>query len=456
MPQRTSRQAGLENLKIAHGTPAFSARSDIFRNALNPLLERKIVTQWDCSLGLVYPEGESRSVPMGDMQLFRDQGNMCAELLEGSNLLLGSKIDRVSHKAGLGWEVEVAGHHGGGQLYDKVVVSSHTMGHARWKTLFGTADTPLEGLRASLPDHPAVARALDGLAAVETRPVYSLLLSFHADAAALAAAQAFPFDLAHVEAHPCVKKVVRLLPPPDATGAQFVSFVVHSTHAWAERQNLAAAGARSAIAGFVANDAQASADAAAMTGELAEAFHELARPWAPGIRSLAPAYGPQLHRWGAAFPQGDGFDPAHACVAELGLAFCGDFVAPPAGAGAARIGTVERAALSGIDAAQGLLATTGTSEGQREETSAAEGGGGGGGGGWGLNDVQQQPAPTPVGQRGAQGSAGIEGLVGSPNKAAAARAAAERLAGGGQQAKPTGSSRAQERRRMSEKYGFPG
>ena len=50
----------------------------------------------------------------------------------------------------------------------------------------------------------------------------------------------------------------------------------------------------------------------------------------------SPAWGPHLHRWGAAFPGAPLLPEADALVASVGVAFCGDFVDGGDGGGLGR------------------------------------------------------------------------------------------------------------------------
>ena len=65
-----------------------------------------------------------------------------------------------------------------------------------------------------------------------------------------------PFDLAHVEGHPALRKIVRCTAPetPEFPGKQwdnrFGSIVLHSTSEWARAQ-MPVSGTKSAIAKFV-------------------------------------------------------------------------------------------------------------------------------------------------------------------------------------------------------------
>tara|TARA_B100000795_G_scaffold240704_1_gene203028 strand:- start:329 stop:616 length:288 start_codon:yes stop_codon:yes gene_type:complete len=68
----------------------------------------------------------------------------------------------------------------------------------------------------------------------------------------------------------------------------------------------------------------------------------------------SPAWGPHLHRWGSAFPDAPLMPEAHSLVPSARIAFCGDFVETEGEGGAARAGSVEGAALSGLRLAEQL------------------------------------------------------------------------------------------------------
>ena len=67
----------------------------------------------------------------------------------------------------------------------------------------------------------------------------------------------------------------------------------------------------------------------------------------------SPAWGPHLHRWGAAFPDAPLLPAEQALVPSARVALCGDFVA------GARAGTLEGAALSGMRTADALTRALG-------------------------------------------------------------------------------------------------
>jgi predicted NAD/FAD-dependent oxidoreductase len=64
---------------------------------------------------------------------------------------------------------------------------------------------------------------------------------------------------------------------------------------------------------------------------LGAALQNLLAPWIPVERSGAAlaAAEPRLMRWGAAFPEAPGLDPALVFCPASRIGFCGDYVAGP-------------------------------------------------------------------------------------------------------------------------------
>ena len=71
-----------------------------------------------------------------------------------------------------------------------------------------------------------------------------------------------------------------------------------------------------------------------------------------------------MHRWGAAFPSGEKFT-AETVAPHSRVAFAGDYIQTDA---RVRVGSVEGALLSGMAAAEGLLATI-LAAAQRQEAT---------------------------------------------------------------------------------------
>lgn len=358
---RRSRCSGLEQLRIPHGTPAFTATTKEFREALAPLVDGGVVADFShASLGALRWDTTQRNaeaIPYTEpLQLYRDvEGRLCRELLShASHVHLGCKVEAVEWSGDTAtWTLRTSGSEAL-PGYDRIAVSSATAGHERWRAMHGTAP-PLEALRG-LPG-ASLHAMLEGLAAVETRPVYSVMAAYEATDAVVKALRGLNFDLAHVEGHPVIRKIVRGL--PDERGASgggrpgqggFATLVVHTSSTWAESRPSVSA-RRSSAAAYVASGSADKAAEAAYTAEIWDSAKELLRGHIPGLAALQPVYGPQLHRWGSAFPRGPPYDGA-TFAADYGFAVCGDFVGD-----ASTIGNVEAAAISGIRAGQALASS---------------------------------------------------------------------------------------------------
>jgi len=138
------------------------------------------------------------------------------------------------------------------------------------------------------------------------------------------------------------KVTIQSLGPPYAIVA------LHSTHAFAQKhKNVMGAGSFVSVSNNVEGSSQAEGF---VGGELLGAFGILLEKF--GSLKLPPlAWGPSVHRWGAAFPEPDlgpvGSGEAWMLPAER-FAFAGDFVAPP-------YACVATALRSGLAAGDALL-----------------------------------------------------------------------------------------------------
>ena len=347
--------------QVNHGAPAFTARSPEFAALLTELQAEGAAERWDgVSLGsLDAATGVSRRVDVPGLVLWRGEGaaaDLCDHIVRAAQ----SEVRYGTQVAGLGWDGdrwelrgrdgEVVGRH------RRLVVSGSTMGHPRWRSIYGT-EPPLASVRDAWGDaHPGLDAALSAIGAVESRPVLTVLAGWEAAAGAggddaLLLDRLLEFDLLHVEGHPVVRKVAR------HRGPWGLSVAVHTTHEFAA-SCAGVHGHKSAVAQHVAPPRDPGAEAR-LRDEVWSAFEELLQlsPSGGGGGAAppppAPVWGPFLHRWGSAFSDARVALGEHACVPEMGLAFCGDFVAPVDDAATCH---VEVAALSGIEAGRRMLA----------------------------------------------------------------------------------------------------
>lgn len=228
--------------------------------------------------------------------------------------------------------------------YDWLVVTSTGIAHPRWRATFG-GEPPLVEAAAALHD-PRLDAALAALAPLTAKPVTTALLAYEADAAAAWAA--LPFVKARVDDDPVLARVV-----VQRVGRSLVSVALHSTHAFARgaAHVYGATSAAARVAG-AASDAREEARVARALLDAAERRLGGLLGGAAALRS--PAWGPHLHRWGAAFPDAPLLAEAQAVVPSARVAFCGDFVQLAGAVERGRAASVEGAALSGLRLAEAL------------------------------------------------------------------------------------------------------
>lgn len=245
--------------------------------------------------------------------------------------------------------------------FDWLCLATAAPAHPRWSQNFG-GEPPLAVAAAALGDE-GLHVSLRSVAEIRNKPVAACMLAYESEAADAWAR--LPFIKAVVEGDPVLSRIVvqrgangprwrtvagRALP---VSGA--VAVVLHSTHAFAE-SHLHVIGDRGTAARVSDADAQDPDAAAARKGVvdqlLAAAEAHLAASGLDRNLFRNPAWGPHLHRWGAAFPDGL-LAEEHALVPSARVAFCGDFVATPPHR--ARAASVEGAALSGMRTADRLL-----------------------------------------------------------------------------------------------------
>ena len=231
--------------------------------------------------------------------------------------------------------------------FDFLVITSTGLAHPRWRTTFG-GEPPLVAAASTLGDANLDA-ALAQLAPLTSKPVTACMLAYEAEAAAAWAA--LPFYKATVDDDDTLARIVVQRLTPSLTAV-----VLHSTHTFAEgaRHVYGATSTAARIAG-AASDADAEREVLAAMLSAAETRLGSMLGGSHHVRS--PAWGPHLHRWGAAFPGAPLLPEANAIVPSAAVAFCGDFI--DGGDGTA--GSVEGAALSGLKTAEKIAAALGLS-----------------------------------------------------------------------------------------------
>ena len=184
----------------------------------------------------------------------------------------------------------------------------------------------------------ALDAALASLALLRSKPVTSCLLAYEDEVAAAWAE--LPFAKAMVEDDDLSRVVVKRIAP------NLTAVTLHSSHAFSE-DAAAVYGATGAAARVAGAATDADVERAVLARLTSAAERRLAR-WLQPAHIRTPAWGPHLHRWGAAFPDAQLLPEQHILVQSAGVAFAGDFVEHP------RAGSVEGAALSGLRTAAAL------------------------------------------------------------------------------------------------------
>ena len=216
---------------------------------------------------------------------------------------------------------------------DWLLVSGSGIAHPRWADTFG-GEPPLVTAAARLHG-PQLNDALAIIAQQKAAPVLVVLLYCTGDAAN----QWLRLGLndAVVKDHDGLSKI-----SIQPTGAGGCSVVLYSTIAYA-RKNTGVHGSSSSAARV----GDAVSDTVREDQIIDDMLSALAAiPGMPAIAKSDCAFGPLLHRWGNAFPEGDPLPQALTVCPASKVAFCGDYVSTDA-----RMGSVECALLSGMKVA---------------------------------------------------------------------------------------------------------
>ena len=171
------------------------------------------------------------------------------------------------------------------------------------------------------------------------------------EAEAAAAWASLPFYKARVEEDETLSRVVVQRLSPTLTAV-----VLHSTHAFSSgvAHVYGATSTAARLAGAASDKEQEKQVLQAMLSAAASRLGPmLGESAAASVHS--PAWGPHLHRWGAAFPDAPLLPEGEALVPSASVAFSGDYV----DGGEGRAGSVEGAALSGLRTAEALVAALG-------------------------------------------------------------------------------------------------
>lgn len=217
-----------------------------------------------------------------------------------------------------------------------LIVAGSGVAHPRWSATFG-GEPPLVQAASALDD-PRLNEALSVIGQHTAAPVLTVL--FYCTGEAAAHWQRLAFNDGFIEGHGVLAKVS--IQPCGDSGC---AIVLHSTTAYA-RDNAGVHGSSSSAArvGDAASDTTREDE---LIEEMLAALAEI--PGLPAIERSQCAFGPLLHRWGNAFPEGEPLPAALSVCPEARVAFCGDYVQTPA-----RMGSCEAALLSGTRIADAL------------------------------------------------------------------------------------------------------
>eukprot|EP00746_Dinoflagellata_sp_MGD_P013922 gnl/MRDRNA2_/MRDRNA2_130301_c0_seq1.p1 gnl/MRDRNA2_/MRDRNA2_130301_c0~~gnl/MRDRNA2_/MRDRNA2_130301_c0_seq1.p1 ORF type:complete len:420 (-),score=78.66 gnl/MRDRNA2_/MRDRNA2_130301_c0_seq1:188-1447(-) len=363
----TRRSRDLPDLSVNHGSPLFHLRSD--NSVVLPLIESLLhagsLSLWngtagclDINAGTTKPGPASRGEPVGQSSVARYIGSPAMSSLgdgilqlagkENLKLQYGIQVASIQPRSGQGtvesWTLRSKDGSSLGE-FDWVVISSSTMAHPRWQETFG--QPPPMQVAAQQAGVAQLSDAVNHLATVTSQPAHVVMLAWETsneDSGIIGILQKLPFDVTVVEGDDSLAKVVRQSPGP-----KHVVVVLHSTVAFA-KQHSKVFGSTGTAARMGAHGGSAEEEGV-VTGALWNSFKLLLNRQGAG-ELVQPTWGPVLHRWGSAFPEGPAeADPrakASLMIPQARATFIGDYLAPP-------YACVETALQSGIEAAVEIL-----------------------------------------------------------------------------------------------------
>ena len=220
---------------------------------------------------------------------------------------------------------------------DWLIAAGSGIAHPRWSATFG-GEPPLVAA-ASEREDPALNDALARVARQTAAPVLTVLLYCTDDLAN--EWQSLAFRDGTLTDHTVLSKIS--IQPCGQAGC---AVVLHSTVDYAVGN--AGVHGSSSSAARVGDASSDTTREAAIIDEMLAALDDI--PGLPAAGKSRYAFGPLLHRWGNAFPQGEALPQALSVCPESRVAFCGDYVATDA-----RMGSCESALLSGVEVADTII-----------------------------------------------------------------------------------------------------
>merc|ERR1711865_511964 len=243
---------------------------------------------------------------------------------------------------------------------DWLVIAGSGVAHPRWSNTF-SGEPPLIAAEQFCPD-PQLRKTLDVIAQQQVSPVLAVFFACSRSAARQWLAR--NYNVVEVTNSAILS---RLVIQGDERGGvskdnggddedSWCSVVLHSTEEFA-RKNSGVYGRSSSAARVGQAVSDASIEDRLIATMLA-AVHDIPDMPDLGSSSSSYEYGPVLHRWGNAFPQGTALPDELAFLPSSRVAFCGDYVASSSSSSetsdAPRIGRFESALLSGTAAGENI------------------------------------------------------------------------------------------------------
>jgi len=345
MATRKTRE--MPGLSVNHGVPVFTVTQPPFIEMLAPLVASGMVKMWDgayFTLDARTRELKAGELPGSGYVGSPDMTSVCEALMAGCQQKYQCQVAQVQRGDGGVWMLTGPKSEALGE-FDWLCVSSHTMGHPRWKEIFGS-DLPLQSLIEDRSDAELQAMVTP-LESVPSSPVMISMSAYSTEDPASDVLAQLPFDIVQVTNHDKIDRIVR------HASDKYVSLVVHSTHHFATSHSnvygSTSAAAKLAPGRWTKEEAKEREEA--VVTDLYQEAQALLSHFAPELPK--PVWGPHLHRWGAAFSGPYGAPTLPAVSHKHRFAVCGDFAIhsrPDIHQG------VETAALSGIEAANAILA----------------------------------------------------------------------------------------------------
>jgi len=362
----TRRSRDIPSLRINHGSAYVEASTSEGIALMEELRDEGALVRWEWADGLAgvltsagdyVAEGEPaegsplrRYTPRGG-----DMSTLCEALARGSGngsaptaeFTFGKLARAFERGEGGGWLAKDGDGNtlGGADEFDWLVVTGSGLCHSRWTAAFG--GLPPLTAAADTDELKSAVAAIDG--GMKAVPVTAALMAFEGESARAWAS--LPFRKLEIEADPILSRVS--VQPSSESGdgdGALTAVVLHSTADFASGAS-DVFGSTSTAARVGGAGTNAEREQAILAEMMAALKRRLCPRWLPTSAFENALYGPAVHRWGNAFSEGELLPSNLAVLPSSRVAFAGDYVA----AAPEAAGGLERAALSGIAAADALL-----------------------------------------------------------------------------------------------------